>query len=175
MQVGLTHIYCGDGKGKTTAAVGLAVRAAGAGMKVCFAQFMKTGDSSELSVLKSMKNIELMLAENHYGFTWKMTAEDREKLKNKNNEAIEMLMYDKKKETVQVIILDEIISAYQNELVDKARVLKLIDDYKGKTELVLTGRNPAAELFERADYITEMKCERHPYEQGISARMGIEL
>ena len=193
-QTGLFHIYCGDGKGKTTAAIGAAVRAAGAGLRVCFVQLMKTGTSSELPMLKNMENLTVRAVINPYGFTWEMTLNEKERLKNLNNKAFEELINDIEKKYAalngnhndaftqgadkkyfDMIIIDELISAYQNELVDKLLVFKLIEKCKGNTELIFTGRNTTDELMEKADYITEMKCQRHPYEKGVSARLGIEL
>lgn len=201
---GLFHIYCGDGKGKTTAAIGTAVRAAGAGLKVCFVQLMKSGESSELSVIKNIQNITVKAVINPYGFTWKMTVSEKEKLRKLNDETIEMLInaignksdasdgnlsnssqsdnsalgkftYNEVDGWFDMIIIDELMSAYQNELVGKSLVSSLIEKCKGNTELIFTGRNPSDELMEKADYITEMKCQRHPYEKGVSARLGIEL
>lgn len=175
MEKGLIHIYHGDGKGKTTAAVGLAVRAAGAGMRVLFTQFMKSGGSSELTVLKNVENIEVNVVKNSYGFTWNMTDDNRVKLKSENDKAVASLIMAVKEGRYQLLVLDEIMSAYQGGLVDKEQVLALMQLCKGKTELVLTGRNPADELKDMADYITQMQCERHPYEKGVDARLGIEL
>ena len=201
---GLFHIYCGDGKGKTTAAIGAAVRAAGAGLKVCFVQLMKSGESSELSVIKNIQNITVQAVINPYGFTWKMTVTEKEKLRKLNDETVEMLInaignksdasdgnlsnssqpdnialgkftYNEVDGWFDMIVIDELMSAYQNELVGKSLVFSLIEKCKGNTELIFTGRNPSDELMEKADYITEMKCQRHPYEKGVSARLGIEL
>ncbi len=200
---GLFHIYCGDGKGKTTAAIGAAVRAVGAGLKVCFVQLMKSGESSELSVIKNIQNITVQAVINPYGFTWKMTVSEKEKLKKLNDETVEMLIkaignksdasdgnlsnsrqsdntvgkftYNEVNGRFDMIIIDELMSAYQNELVGKSLVFSLIERCKGNTELIFTGRNHSDELMEKADYITEMKCQRHPYEKGVSARLGIEL
>lgn len=201
---GLFHIYCGGGKGKTTAAIGAAVRAAGAGLKVCFVQLMKSGESSELSILKNIQNITVQAVINPYGFTWKMTVSEKEKLRKLNDEAFKMLTkaignksdasdgnlanssqadnntagkftHNEVNGWFDMIIIDELMSAYQNGLVDKALVSSLIEKCKGNTELIFTGRNPSDELMEKADYITEMKCQRHPYEKGVSARLGIEL
>lgn len=169
---GLLHIYCGDGKGKTTAAIGLAIRACGAGMKVCFAQFMKSGSSSEWQILNKENNIETMIAKNEFGFTWKMTEDEKAKLRDINTRTLEAIVAEKTK--YEVLILDEIISAYQHNLVDKNLLLQLLEARKN-LEIVLTGRNPAEELLEQADYITEMKSIRHPYEKGIQARKGIEF
>lgn len=168
---GLIHIYCGDGKGKTTAAIGLAIRAVGAGMKVCFAQFMKAGSSSEWEILKKIEGIQAMIAKNTYGFTWKMTKQEKEELTSINNKCLEEIL--DQMEDYDLLILDEIISAYQNDLVDKRKVLDILERNQ-HTEVVLTGRNPSDEFMDIADYVTEMKCIRHPYEKGIAARKGIE-
>lgn len=175
MEKGLTHIYHGDGKGKTTAAVGLAVRAAGAGMKVLFTQLMKDGTSSELAVLKNIENIEVNTIKNTYGFTWNMTDADKAKLKVENDKAVTALIEAVKEEKYQMLVIDEVMSAYQGGLADKKLVLELMQLCRGRIELVLTGRNPSDELKAMADYITEMKGERHPYDKGIGARLGIEL
>ena len=203
-QMGLFHIYCGDGKGKTTAAIGAAVRAAGAGLSVCFVQLMKPGTSSELSALKNMENLTVWTVINPYGFTWKMTVSEKEKLRKLNDETVEMLInaignksdasngnlsnssqsnnialgkftHNEANGWFDMIIIDELMSAYQNGLVGKPLVSSFIEKCKGNTELIFTGRNPSDELMEKADYITEMKCQRHPYEKGVSARLGIEL
>lgn len=186
MKTGLIHIYCGDGKGKTTAAVGQAVRAAGAGLKVCFCQFMKTGTSSELNILNQISDIDVISVENNYGFTWKMTDEDRAKLKIENDKALDGIAASLDEDKYQMVVFDEIISAYNNELIDKNKLHNILQKYtcydveneamihEKCCEIVLTGRNPAKELLEMANYITEMKVIRHPYEKGISARLGIE-
>ncbi len=172
---GLMHIYHGDGKGKTTAAVGLAVRAAGAGMRVSFVQLMKDGTSAELGVLKKIGQIEVYTVKNTYGFTWNMNDDDRIKLRMRNDRAIKAMIKAVKEERYQMLVFDEMLSAYQGGFVDKTAVLDLIQLCRDTTELVFTGRNPAKELLDRADYITEMRNERHPYEKGICARAGIEL
>lgn len=175
MEKGLMHIYHGDGKGKTTAAVGLAVRAAGAGLHVAFMQLMKDVVSAELNILKKIDQIEVYTIKNTYGFTWNMSDDNRIQLRMRNDRAMKAMIKAAKEELYQMIVVDEIMSAYQGGFVDKTSVLALMQLCKGTTELVFTGRNPAKELLDRADYITEMKNERHPYEKGITARVGIEL
>lgn len=170
MEVILIHIYCGDGKGKTTAAVGLAVRAAGAGFSVNFCQFMKDGQSSELLPLQGVNGIEVKSVENPYGFTWQMTEHEKKELYEINTQAVAWLRtLDKHR----VIIMDEILSAYEYELVDRKLLIDFLNENEG--EIILTGRNPKEEILEVADYITEMRCIRHPFEKGIEARKGIEL
>lgn len=170
MEDNLIHIYCGNGKGKTTAAVGLAVRAAGAGLKVNFCQFMKDGQSSELLPLQGINGINVKSVENPYGFTWQMTETEKKALYEINTQAVEWL---KGFEKYQVVVMDEILSAYEYELVDRKLLIDFLKENKG--EIILTGRNPKEELVEMADYVTEMNCVRHPFEKGIEARKGIEL
>ena len=175
MEKGLMHIYHGDGKGKTTAAVGLAVRAAGAGMRVAFVQFMKDGNSAELDVLRRIERIEVYTIKNTYGFTWNMSEDNRIQLRMKNDQAMKAMIKAVREEMYQMLVVDEMMSAYQGGFVDKTSVQELMQLCRGTMELVFTGRNPAKELLDRADYITEMRSERHPYEKGITARVGIEL
>lgn len=172
--LGLVHVYCGDGKGKTTAAIGLAVRAAGAGMKVCFCQLMKTGDSSELEPLGKINGIELRLSKNEFGFTWKMSEDEKKSLTRLNNQVLEELIDSISTKKYDVVVFDEIMSAYNNCLIDKERVIYMLDNHEG-VELVLTGRNPEKEISERADYVSEMKKLSHPYEKGVNGRLGIEF
>lgn len=166
----MIHIYCGDGKGKTTAAIGLAIRAAGAGLSVNFCQFMKDGTSSELLMLQGIKRINVKSVENPYGFTWKMTEAEKKELYKINTQALKWLMSI---DEYQVVIMDEILSAYECELVDKKLLLDFLN--KNHKEIILTGRNPKEEIVKIADYITEMRCIRHPYEKGTEARKGIEF
>ena len=167
----MVHIYCGDGKGKTTAAIGLAVRMAGYGKKVMFVQFMKGSYTGELEMLIARRNIKVMRCDRHYGFFRSMTDDDKEDIfqyHNANLRYVEWNMTD-----YDMLVLDEVFSAYNHDLLDRELLRDIIDNYKG--ELVLTGRDPQEWFTERADYITEMKKIKHPYDKGIKAREGIEF
>lgn len=170
---GLVHLYCGDGKGKTTAAVGLAVRAAGAGKQVIFAQFMKGNESSELAVLRKIPGITVKKTTKCFGFFKNMTEEEKEQMKKMQNEILDFCLKQVQDGRCDMLILDEITHAYRYGMVDKELLCNLFDCHE-KTEVVLTGRNPDAFLRGQADYITEMKKEKHPYDEGIPARPGIE-
>ena len=141
---GLIHLYCGGGKGKTTAAVGLTVRCAGRGNKVVFAQFLKDGTSGECRVLAKLPEVTVMAANPVGKFSFRMT--DAEK-----------------RETISCGFLDE------------KTVVKFLETKPETLEVVLTGRGPSEALQAHADYITEMKMQRHPFEKGIAAREGIEF
>ena len=169
----MIHLYHGDGKGKTTASVGLAVRAAGSGMKVLFVQFFKNGSSSEVEVLRSISGIDVLIPDVWYGRYRKMTDEQQEEIR-KCYTALMRDVADKAGE-YGLIVLDEAVSAYNYGMFDRDSFLSTLDDWKDSREAVLTGRDPAPELREIADYVTEMKKEKHPFDEGIMARKGIEF
>ncbi len=108
-------------------------------------------------MLRGIEKIEVNVVENTYGFTWNMTDADRQELKAKNDSAVSSLLPAVETGQYRLLVLDEIVSAYQCGLADKEQVLSLIKLCRGRTELVLTGRNPPDELLEQADYSTEMK------------------
>lgn len=164
----MIHIYHGNGKGKTTAAVGLAVRAVGAGLKVIFVQFLKNGSSSEIKMLKD--NMEVEYCKECSKFTFQMNEEEKALVTEKHNQMIEKAFEN----GADMIILDEFLNAYNKKMIDRNLSEKLISKNKEKTEIVLTGRNPAEIFIEQADYISEITAVRHPYENGITARIGIE-
>lgn len=174
MENGLMHLYYGEGKGKTTAAVGLAVRAAGAGKRVLFAQFMKGGKTGELAILRSISNITVLRSEKAFPFYRKMTEEDKAEQTLVHNRMLKNIFSRLQKEECDVIVLDEITYPYKWKLIDCGKVRELLATVQGRAEIICTGRNPDAFFLGQADYITEMKCIRHPYEKGIEAREGIE-
>lgn len=174
MKDGLMHLYYGDGKGKTTAAIGLAVRAAGAGKKVLFTQFMKGGKTSELESLEKISGITVLRSEKEFPFYSQMTAEQREEQSQVHNEILDAILTAFQREDFEVLILDEITYPYIWRLMDCRKFRNLLAVIKGKAEIVCTGRNPDSIFLENADYITEMKMVRHPLEKGIAAREGIE-
>ena len=174
MENGLIHLYTGDGKGKTTAAIGLSVRAAGAGKKVVFSQFMKGRDTSEL---KSLCNIEgLPIVRNNVDLGWfrkddQQQIEDYTKAHNEILSEIETLIMNGQ---CDVLVLDEVTYPYNYGIIDKDRLTTLIEDKSENMEIVLTGRNAPDFMTEAADYITNMQKVKHPYDKGIEARIGIE-
>ena len=169
---GRVHIYCGDGKGKTTAAVGLAIRAAGAGKRVLFTQFFKDGSSSEIRILNQIDDIQVMHKQTVRGFFSRMTPEQREiaaRDYTQHFREICALCRDK-----DVLILDEIISACNHGTIQESELVSFLENRPENLEVVLTGRNPSSELMATADYVTEMGKIKHPFDQGIAARQGIE-
>ena len=169
---GLVHIYCGDGKGKTTASVGLAVRAAGTGKQVLFTQFFKDGSSGEVAVLKQIPGIKTMHCEKKHGFFFRMDEQQKAAARQDYTELFRRALSEA--EQADLLILDEVISSCNHGTVPEQELLDFLDRKPEKLEVVLTGRDPSEALQERANYITEMCKRRHPFDQGIGARKGIE-
>lgn len=166
----MVHIYCGDGKGKTTAALGLALRAAGSGMRVHFVQFLKGSETSELASLSRIPEITVLRCDRNYGFTFRMTDADKAALTACHNTMLQTVQ-ERLPET-DLLVLDEFFAAYNQHLMDRALAEQIITDCKA--ELVLTGRDPAEQFLALADYVSEIRAVRHPYTRGIKARKGIE-
>ena len=174
MSKGLFHIYCGDGKGKTTAAVGLAVRAAGSGMKVLFAQFMKDGKSSELNTLAKIENIDLFHAPCTDRFIRAMSEDERTNFRIKVNEAFSELCARMNSGLYDLVVIDECCSAITTGMLDIKNVTDAFRNRRQDVELIITGRNPDKALIDMADYVSEICKRKHPFDQGIRAREGIE-
>lgn len=169
---GLIHIYCGDGKGKTTAAVGLALRAAGAGKRVVFTQFFKDGSSSEIGMLKRFDTIRVMHCDTVHGFFFRMNDAQKEQASRDYTELLRQVLAAA--ETAEVLVLDEIISACNHGTVPETMVTAFLEQKPKKLEVILTGREPSRTLVSLADYVTEMRKIKHPFDSGIPARKGIE-
>lgn len=171
---GLIHIYCGDGKGKTTAAVGLAVRCAGRGNKVLLVQFLKSRDSGELYSLAKLPDIEVMRGKESKKFTFQMNEEEKHALLIEHNKMFEQVLTKIKNGGYSLLILDEVIGALNAKVFEMPKLIEFLRHKPENLEVVLTGRNPAPELVEIADYVSEMRKVKHPMDKGIMAREGIE-
>ncbi len=173
-QKGMVHIYYGDGKGKTTAAVGLILRALGNDFRVAFFQFIKGKPSGELEVFTQMEGVDIFRKEapaTKNGFIKsKPTLEDKEKaeeLLHSAKQTIENGHY-------QLVVLDEALVAVSYGLIPVERLVEIIKDKPDDIEIVITGRGRPGILIDLADYVTEMREIKHPYKKGTSARKGIE-
>lgn len=173
--MGFLHIYCGDGKGKTTAAMGLAIRAAGAGMRVHIVQLLKGSDTAELSVLRSIPGITLERCDRNYGFVWNMTDSDKADITKCHNLLLEKGYSLVRSGETDMLLIDEFNAAYRHGLLDRAAAEKFLTEKPGTAELVITGREPAKIFVDSADYVSEIKCVKHPYQNGVTARRGIEF
>lgn len=170
----MIQLYTGEGKGKTTAALGQAVRAAGCGKHVIFAQFMKGNDTGELHILSRIETIRMIRSEKNFGFYSTLSEEDKEELTKIHNRIMDELLKAAEEKSCDMIVLDEITYPVKWKLLDVEKVKKLLAFSDISMELVFTGRDPAGFLEDSADYITEMQCIRHPYHKGLKARKGIE-
>ena len=176
MEKGLIHIYCGDGKGKTTAAMGLAIRAAGREKKVFITQFLKSGKSGELVSLEKLKEYITFLPGRPVNkFVWNMNDEEKMEAKREHTARFKEIKDIIKNEDYDLLILDEIIATINNGFIELNEVIDFLKNKPETLEVVMTGRNPKEELIELANYVTEMKCIKHPFEEGIPSRIGIEL
>lgn len=168
----MIHLYCGDGKGKTTCAFGLALRAAGRGREVVVAQFLKSGDSGERMALEHVPGVKLLPVPPSVKFTFAMNETERTAA-----EAEASALFAEAQRAVRpggVVVLDEICAAVSTGMVRLEAVTGFLDRLPEGAEAVLTGRDPSPELLDRADYITEMRKLRHPFDKGIPARKGVE-
>lgn len=172
--MGLIHIYCGDGKGKTTAAVGLALRAAGQGMKVHFIQFLKGSETGEINILKHIKGITVARCDRNYGFYNTMSDKDKTEIICCHNNMLSNAIVLANQESIDMLIMDEFNAAYNYGLMDKVTAENFIINKPERLELIITGRNPVEKFMEKADYVSCIKAVKHPYEKGINARKGIE-
>lgn len=167
---GYIHLYTGNGKGKTTAAIGLAVRAAGAGKQIYIAQFVKGMHYSELNSIAQLKGITLKQYGRNCFIEREPAPEDIEAAQNAFKD-MAVIMAEKK---YDLLILDEITIALYYKLISIDALLTLIKSKPAEMELILTGRRAPDELYDIADLITEMKEIKHYYNLGVEAREGIE-
>jgi len=167
----MIQVYTGNGKGKTTAALGLAVRAAGQGLKVYIGQFLKGRNYGELRALKKIKNIKV----EQFGrtcFIKKTPSGEDVELAKKGLEKIKKVIL---KRTYDMVILDEINIALNLGLIKLKDIMLLIKNTPKKIELVLTGRYAHPKIIKIADLVSQIKAVKHYYKKGIKARKGIEL
>lgn len=180
----MIHMYSGDGKGKTSIAIGMAVRMAGAGKEVLFTQFMKGNESSEIRILESIPGVKVLKVKNNYGFFGHMSDEDKLEITEKHNEILEEVL-----RTVRhfsridpegngpelLIVLDEITYPCRCDLVDEEILRTILEETPETVELVMTGRNPKEFMVKHSDYWSDLEMRKHPYEKNIVARYGVEF
>ena len=169
MEKGLVHLYWGDGKGKTTAAMGLALRALAAGSRVVIVQFLKGAQSGEIELLSQL-GAKIYRGKPGHKFVFQMNEEEKEETRQQQQELLQAAL----QEPADLLILDEAGSAWELDMVDKALLQKAVLARPAAQECVLTAHAAPQWMLDAADYVTEMKCCRHPYQKGIAARKGIE-
>lgn len=168
------HIYCGDGKGKTTAAIGLSVRAAGCGKKVLITRFLKTDHSGEVKTLGDISGISVTPCERSFGFFTKMTEEQKKEAAIYYSQLLTSTLIKAVDGEYDLLVMDEIMAVCNYGLVNEEEVSKFLVGRPEGLEVVLTGRNPSQTFIDMADYVSEIKKVKHPYDQGLNARRGIE-
>ena len=143
-------------------------------LKAAFFQFLKNGSSSEISILRYLKNIEVICCEVCNKFTFQMNDAEKQNVERCHNEMLKKAADMLENKSVQLIVLDEFIDAYNKKLIDTELADVFIKNCADKCEIVMTGRMPTDELKKQAAYLTEMTAVKHPFEKGITARKGIE-
>ncbi|MCK4847218.1 MAG: cob(I)yrinic acid a,c-diamide adenosyltransferase, partial [Deltaproteobacteria bacterium] len=169
--------YTGDGKGKTTAAVGLSVRAAGSGMRVLFVQFFKSDidPSGEKDIFRDvLDGIELIRSNcRHPFFTGNAT--DRDKVAEAITNTFDTVKARIDEGGIDLLVLDEVMGTMKEGFISEDDILEFLDNRPSSLEVVLTGRNAPVGLVKISDYVTEMLMIKHPFTTGIKARKGIEF
>lgn len=174
---GMLHLYLGNGKGKTTAAAGLSIRALGHGFRVLFAQFLKNTETGEKMFLQDLTDrlVFFRPVQRHAAFLWNMTdvqlAQTKEDIQ---------LGWENLKQQIQtgfwdLVVLDEILDCIQCGLLEEEEVLKAIAGRPARMEIVCTGRKASQAFYDLADYISVIDAVKHPYTKGMQARRGIEF
>lgn len=171
----MIHYYYGHGKGKTTAAMGLALRALGRGKRVFIVQFLKDTPTGEVMLLSTQPNATILRGKAGKGFTFNMTEADRRQTRilhdehlRKGCEAVETGQCD-------MLVLDEVSDAISTGLLDEAYLLAFLQRQGANAEIIMTGHAPNQQLVDMADYVSEMKKHKHPYDKGVMGRQGVEF
>ena len=169
---GRIHVYYGTGKGKTTAAVGQVIRAAGSGLKVLMFQFMKNNSSSERAILEQIPNVTCLPGRDKIKFYNQMNSDERAELKHYNTKALDEII--KFCSPFDVLFLDEILCAVSLNLLNEDKLMSFLEHKPRGLEIIMTGHEVSDRIIRASNYVTEMKKVKHPYDKGQSAREGIE-
>jgi cob(I)alamin adenosyltransferase len=177
MKRGLIEVYTGNGKGKTTAAVGLVLRALGHNFRVLLVQFLKSGKSGEIKVLKKYfaDKVDVLVFPGKCPITRPLTKDELKNLKNLLFPFMKRVRKYILTKRYGLVVLDEINNCLKLGLVSKEAFLDMLKEKPGSVELVLTGRSCPGEIIEAADLCSEILELKHPYKRGIKSRAGIEF
>ena len=170
---GRIHLYYGDGKGKTTAAMGQVIRAAGSGLQVLVFQFLKNNESSERKILEQIPNITCLHGREPVKFVSRMNGDEKADIRHYNNKALDEIV--KFCTPFDVLLLDEALCAVQLNVLSEEKLISFLKHKPRGLEIILTGHVVTDNSLELADYVTQMNKIKHPYDQGIMAREGIEF
>ena len=175
MDKGYIQIYTGNGKGKTTCAVGQGIRACGCGFKVLMVQFLKSWNTGEIDIIKNIDKFDFMRIGSPRDFTWNLTDREKSELKceiTTNFKFLSDLITSKK---YDMIILDEILGTINEGFLSEDEVIDCISKKPNNVEIIITGRNASKRIIEKAELVTEMKEIKHYFKKGVEARRGIEF
>ena len=170
----MIQAYFGNGKGKTTAAIGAVIRCIGCGQKTLYVGLLKNNDSAEFKVMNTLKNIDILFPTEHY----ELYDNGKSELTPKYTDAYTKLLFEetaKIRTGYQMIVLDEMLDAVQFGYVDEDEFIKVLNEWKESAEIILTGHELPKKIAKVCDYISEVREINHPYNSGILARKGIEF
>ena len=176
-ETGLIHIYTGTGKGKTTAAIGLAARALGSGLSVCYCSFHKDPEKYGYTEMESLKKLGahvINFAKHHPHMEKNVSEETITEITNEVKQALDSITQLMTTEQFDLLILDEIFISIRDNYISEDKLIDFIENKPETTELVLTGRGATKKAFSMAHYITNMECVKHPFYDNIPSRKGIE-
>lgn len=173
--LGLVHLYTGDGKGKTTAAVGLATRALGHGYKVCYTSFHKRPEKYGYCEIQSLEKLGAKVICFAKGHPHMDKSLDSDEIGREALEGISILYDLLAKEKYDLLLMDEVLISVRDNYLSEDNLLEFIQKKPKNLELVLTGRGATPRVIELADYVTSMQKIKHPYDNGIMSREGIEF
>ena len=175
LEKGYVQVYTGNGKGKTTAALGQGFRSVGNGLKVYMVQFLKTFKTGELESVKRLEpDFKIFRFEKKRGFFWTLSDEEKVELKIEIDKAYKFCYDSLETKACDVLIMDEVMGALSNKLLTVEQVIELIHIKPENVELILTGRNVPEQIAQEVDLITEMREIKHYFSRGVPAREGIE-
>jgi len=172
---GMIQVYTGDGKGKTTAAIGQGVRAVGTGKTVYMVQFLKGGPTGEIAALSALSpKFQVFRFGEERDFVWQLSDDEVSALRSETRDAFLFAVSVIKDESADMLVLDEIMAAIENGFLDVEEVVAAIKNKPLQMEIVLTGRNAPRSIIDIADYVSNIICIKHPFKKKKSAREGIE-
>lgn len=171
---GMIHIYCGEGKGKTTAAIGLTIRAIGYGYKVMYMQFMKPVNTKELAVLKTIDGITVETADENEKFSFQMTESEKANKKKHNEERFMQVVNRISEEgNYNMFVIDECLDCIGAGLLEENLVLDFLKNKPNDLEVVMTGRSPSSTVINLAEYVSRIEKVKSPYDKGICSKTEI--
>ncbi len=176
MNQGKIHVYCGDGKGKTTAAMGLSVRACGHGWPVVLSQFLKGSTTGELNILRSLAQYHIVEApQRTMKFVFQMSDAEKAECRAQVQQHFHDTVAAVEKYQAKLLVMDEVLDAVALGMLDDEELAEFLKNRPAELEVVMTGREPTPCIDPLCDYITRMTKVRHPFDQGLGARIGVEF